>query len=481
MKCIKGHFGIFVLCAVAISPVDQTAAATLYTTNYPTIQAAVDAAQSGDTIVIATGDYYEQIAINNKASFTLAGEPGAVLHATAGMGQNLQPWTRLPALVGIVQSEVTLSGLTFDGDRQAGAYPDAGLQGVFYLASSGSVRDCTIRGFRGALLDALSNARALVAWNPKSAGTDKVQVNIISNNFEDNERSITLTGDDTSNPTLLRTAFTIEANTITGLGPAPMVVRGVLILTGAGGLVRGNTVTDHQCTRTGDSYASGIKAFDGWAVSRNPSVFVPLQAIRFEGNTFRNNSDHLVLINAPNSEIINNVFEGTGARQPRWGAVAISGSGIRIENNDFSDSPTGIHCFGEDHYWAGWPLTTIAGNSVLTGNWFSSIPNPLQIQPGVVGLQQQGTRLPPFHPEFVSITRTDTNQSQGLMLTVRSWHGTPIVLETSTHVSDWLAVATNAAPRPSSEFTRPIPDDTRQQFYRLGVREASGAVYSSNR
>jgi hypothetical protein len=73
-----------------------------------------------------------------------------------------------------------------------------------------------------------------------------------------------------------------------------------------------------------------------------------------------------VLLNAPNSEIVNNVFEGSGAGKPRWGALAISGAGIRVENNNFSNISTGIHLFGNDHYFEGWPLVPIASNPILT-------------------------------------------------------------------------------------------------------------------
>ena len=54
--------------------------------DYPTIQAAVDAAHSNDTIHIAAGVYAGQVLISNK-SLTLLGSPGAVLRATSGMSQ----------------------------------------------------------------------------------------------------------------------------------------------------------------------------------------------------------------------------------------------------------------------------------------------------------------------------------------------------------------------------------------------------------
>src|SRR5262249_4146237 len=145
---------------------------------------------------------------------------------------------------------------------------------------SGLVADCKIRGFRGTSLNVFTYARALVVWNGVSARADGIEINITSNSFEDNEQSITLAGDDSSNPTLLRTTFAVEENTITGSGPAACAPDGVVIYTGASGVVRGNTISGHQYTGTGDFYASGIDAFDGAGNARVPPQLIPLQPIR---------------------------------------------------------------------------------------------------------------------------------------------------------------------------------------------------------
>src|SRR5215467_7717715 len=50
---------------------------------YPTIQAAVDAAAAGDEIQIAPGVYTEQSIVDRK-NLTLTGRPGTVLRAFAG-------------------------------------------------------------------------------------------------------------------------------------------------------------------------------------------------------------------------------------------------------------------------------------------------------------------------------------------------------------------------------------------------------------
>ena len=89
--------------------------------DYSTIQAAADAASSGDTVEIAPGVYAEQILIVGK-NLTLAGKPGAVVRAFVGMAQTLLPYDEehRAALLGIVSSEaVVVTGLAFEGEHLA--------------------------------------------------------------------------------------------------------------------------------------------------------------------------------------------------------------------------------------------------------------------------------------------------------------------------------------------------------------------------
>src|SRR5438128_10853671 len=62
---------------VSLSEPSGLAATIRVPSDYSTIQAAADAASSGDTVEIAPGIYPEQILIVGK-SLTLAGKPGAV-------------------------------------------------------------------------------------------------------------------------------------------------------------------------------------------------------------------------------------------------------------------------------------------------------------------------------------------------------------------------------------------------------------------
>ena len=61
--------------------------------DYPTVQAAVNAAHTNDTIHIAPGVYTGQVQIISK-TLTLIGQPGTILRATTNM-------SRFPGIAGI--------------------------------------------------------------------------------------------------------------------------------------------------------------------------------------------------------------------------------------------------------------------------------------------------------------------------------------------------------------------------------------------
>ena len=77
---------------------------------FTSIQAAVDAANSGDRIIIRAGKYIEQVTIAGK-DVTLVGRDGAVLQAPADMQDTLSPIFGFPGRpVLLVSLDLTESG-----------------------------------------------------------------------------------------------------------------------------------------------------------------------------------------------------------------------------------------------------------------------------------------------------------------------------------------------------------------------------------
>jgi len=362
--------------------------------DYATIQAAVDAAASGDTIQIAAGVYTEQIVIVRK-NLTLFGAPGAVIMAQPGLSPTLLMdfETSENSLLAIPLSDVLASGLTFEGEHLADSETYGSLVGIYCLGASGRVINCKVEGFHGTEVNG-GLGIGFLARNPVNLGTPVVNVGVFDSTFADNQTSMVVSGDGDFNPRLLRTRFTIEGNTITGpgLGSDALFLAGIVIGTGAGGEVRQNTIRDHIFIGPNIYYAAfAITAFDqrGFGASLAP---VPLQAVRYEGNTFLNNQVHLAAILANGSQFVNNTFQGTGPGPVPIG-IGVTGDDILIANNDFSDMPRGIQLIG------GGPehgtLLGITTNPKVIANRFCGVDQPIVIDPLVTGVKEHATKICP--------------------------------------------------------------------------------------
>lgn len=447
------------LLALIIAFAANTGAVELQVpTDYATIQEAVNVAAAGDTIRIWAGDYFEQVLITNKTSLTLAGESGAVLHAIPGMNRTLLPYGSASfSVLGIVRSAVVITGLTFDGENLADRYTI--FTGIDYLGSSGRVENCAVRRFRRQALAGFStfDLRGMSIWNGVSLRTPTVNVGVFNSTFEDNQTSILVSGDE-DYPSSLRTSFIIQGNTVTGFGPIAMAVDGIVIYSSAGGEVSRNTIRNHLYTGPGQLFSGGIAAFDG------RFRFVPLQAVRYEGNTFSNNTVHLAAVAANGSQVLNNVFDRAIPGFFPW-AVGFSGASILVANNDFSDMTTGIALFGGQTYPSGGHAT----NPKLISNWFCNVTQPIRIETLVTGLQQQGTELCENNPLRATFQSIRQLTGGGASLTLRSWHGEPLVIEASTDLQNWSPVHTNSMTLPSFEHEDTDTSGSSRRFYRAFV------------
>ncbi len=363
----------------------STGAAILHVpADYTTIQAAVNAAKTNDTIQIAAGVYLEQVVITNK-SLTLLGSPGTVLRATPGMAKTLIEYgSRSAPLLGIAGAEVVVSGLTLEGERLADSEADY-FFGIFYLGASGRVENCRLTGFRGETLGSGAYATGLVVSNPLSFGTNLVNIQVLKNVFADNLVSIQLDGAVTS-PTPLRTTFVVKCNTVTGSGPDASKVpddlgvqTGIEIRAGAGGEVIENTITDFSFIGTASfPHAHGVLA-DDVDDADGTTPLAALYPVRYEGNVFRNNQHHLTVVRGDGSRIENNLFEGTGQGIRPWG-IGISGVDPLISSNRFRNLGTGILLLGEDPEFVGTYLG-VATNAQVTANWFCHVATNIMVEP----------------------------------------------------------------------------------------------------
>jgi hypothetical protein len=367
--------------------------------DYSTIQAAADVASSGDTVEIAPGVYAEQILIVGK-NLTLAGKPGAVVRAFVGMAQTLLPYDGDPRapLLGIVSSEAVVMGLAFEGEHLADAH-SYGMVGIYFRGSSGRVENCTVEGFHGS-----NQLTSVNGWGIKvanySAGPPLINVQVLNCIFADDRRAIGITGDDNA-PTALRTAFTLQDNTITGIGPTESGIQhGILIGAGASGEVRHNRITDHYFTTSGLILSLGVFANDFVDVNE-ARARVALQPVRYVNNTFVSNQVALASLASSTSQVVDNSFQGSGQASRFDIGISVSGDQINVATNHFSNMSRGVVLLGNDPDY-GTNLGT-ATNPRLVGNRFCQVTTPIDIEPLVSGVSQQGTQLCPFPPPTLAI------------------------------------------------------------------------------
>jgi hypothetical protein len=454
--------------ALALASAIPGSAAVLHVpADYSTIQAAVDAAASGDTIQIAPGVYTNQVVIVNK-NLTLSGSPGAILRATPDMQETLLSAANANGdpLLGIFKSDVVVSGLTFEGERMGDSYPD-GLTAIWFLAASGSVEDCRITGFRRSTLTTEPDqfGFGIITINPHGYGVGRVNIQVLRSTFADNSESIQLYGDkpwgnDSWQPELLSTTFAVDDNTIVGNGPDTNGDQwGIGIDPGASGEVERNTITG--CAYVGPagpttSLSYGIEASDGSDAGQlNP--LAALQPIHFEGNILTNNQIDLLLLRGDGSTIVNNSFGGTpsGFTPTFFGpGLDFSGENVLVGTNRFSDMQTGIVAFGDDPAFG--TYLGVTSNAVLTANGFCNVATNYVFEPQATYTVQDTLTCP---DPTLNVTRA--------VLLTWPYNIKGYSVETATNMNGPWTNSNAAVFQQDGQNTVAVPANSDQQFFRL--------------
>lgn len=344
--------------------------------DYATIQAAVDAAQDGDTVRVKAGTYRAQVLIADKR-LTLQGEPGAKLEAPDSLAETLLEFgSSRPTVLGIARSEAEVSGLEIDGRYQSHSL----LVGVYFIGSSGSLKDSTIRNIQW------GGQIALLTSNPAQLGLSVQQVTIRNNRFFNNRDALHLTGDDgtfftspVADPETLRLTARVEGNDIKGWGsfdgprpPHDVRKSGIVVSVGAAVEIIGNTVSGSASDESsyGIVLADVIPLF--WPSFR--SELLLLQKIVVRGNLLEDSQIGLAAAKANGVVIEDNTIRG-GSQ-----GILLSGTDAAVIGNTFENVPAGIVLLND-------PALGLAVNARLIGNTFAGIGQDSRIlqQPGVTG------------------------------------------------------------------------------------------------
>lgn len=375
---IRATIGAAILFLAMTMALPALAADLRVPSEYTSIQAAVEAAKDNDVIRIASGVYKEQVRIQSK-KLTLIGQPGATLRATDKMVESVSPFpgvTYVGVYLMLVElTDVTIRGLTFEGERLAEVFPNGGpMLGLYLSRSGGVVENCSFYGFRG---EASFVEDAGPIW-ARTFEDDDVTVRIAGCTVADSYGGIFLRGGRIRR----NITATVENNTIVGLGPIATALgtAGIDVRAGVSCRIVGNTISGFSEIGTTADFpiAFGILATD------NPG-FGPLLPLIIEDNTLRDNQMHISLTKASDSVIRNNRIQGTAPGIAPLGLV-FSGTNITVINNQFEGMKEGIRLVGNEPLKDEFPsleLGDILGFAVqaqVISNRFCNVATPIKTQ-----------------------------------------------------------------------------------------------------
>jgi hypothetical protein len=345
---------------------------------YTSVQAAVDAANSGDRIIIRAGKYVEQITISGK-DLTLVGRSGAVIQAPAAMEDTLSPVFGFPGrpIVLVTDAEVTIRDLTVDGANSSESNPL--LQGITFVNADGVIRGNVVKdvGFGAPRLPVDENG------NPSYQGDAVVVINFtatprtvtITENRIVNFNNIGILADaeaDFNDPTLANLRVDITNNTVVGSGATEAIDQWGVFFGGFG-------FADPQASITGTIKGNKLRDFVTVGAHPFPGVGIVMfnpANLEVANNTIENINVGLAANQVVGAQIAHNQIVGPGPDVFGSSGLLISGADSAVFENRFRKLDAGILLFVDD------PQLGSAINTVINKNRFDSVAMEIMTSPG---------------------------------------------------------------------------------------------------
>ncbi|HSB03249.1 MAG TPA: hypothetical protein VLE49_21545, partial [Anaerolineales bacterium] len=218
---------------------------------FTSIQAAVDAANDGDQIIIRPGKYVEQVTIVGK-NLTLIGRRGAIVQAPEVMEDTLSPVAGYEArpIILVAEAAVTVRDLVIDGADSAASNPF--IFGIAFINADGVIRSNVVKniGFGTPTLpeDGSYQGEGIVVVN---FGATPRTVTIAENYVADyNASGITIFAQGMpEDPTLGSLTVNVVNNTVIGSGPNDVLSQWGVFFGGyegaqMAGSLKGNRIRD---------------------------------------------------------------------------------------------------------------------------------------------------------------------------------------------------------------------------------------------
>ena len=298
------------LCTSALAEGAILTVGTCPGAGFSTIQSAINAASSGDTVDVCPGAYPEQVSINKSLTLEgirVGGQDAAVVEPPAGglLANATDPMTGTSETAQVLvtqgsskhRTSVTLQNLIIDGANNGVAACIPAIVGILYQDAGGTVLHVATRNqtLTATLSGCDSGTGIRVESSPAVQGTTSVTVR--SSTIHDYQKNgITALGDGSS--------VSLVFNSIRGQGPTTGgPENGIQVSFGAVGQIENNDIIDNVFIGNNAFAASGVLVF---ASSK----------VRVTGNTIGNNqfgiaAESTTGATADNTTIKNNVIFGT--------------------------------------------------------------------------------------------------------------------------------------------------------------------------
>ncbi len=318
--------------------------------NFTTIQAAVNAANpaGGDTILINPATYTEQVTISK--SLTLQGNgAGAIIQAPAVLTSDLGQ-TALVEIGG--SATVNLTALTLEGPG-----PSAGIYVVG--GATANVTGTTIDKMRNNPLDGVQTGRGILVGSTSQSQVG--HATITGCTITEYQKGGIVTGGN-------GTTVTISGNTITGVGPTPLIAQnGIQISPGTTtAVVSNNTVSGNQFTGmtsgpdpTTDVQSAGILNF--------------IDSSSITGNTVFGNDLGIFSTNSGTTST-GSTISGNIMQSNRFEGIVLGEGTATVSNNTITGNNIGVAVLASSGETTNAVGTLVSNNITNNGNGGLAFP-----------------------------------------------------------------------------------------------------------